>query len=467
MSKRIPAGTERVSVTVVAHLQAGLAEEHSLDALLALEDLTPAAFRYGETQLKQRFVTEALVRAEYEEALVAAEDRFHRAVAPVDTDPTAWVALLDAYAFAPAPFAFLTRLGLRLTDMSRLRRTWAKRVLATPGLDDELAAARRARPSLPALQIGPTPLVSSKGVPPDQPRPVAALDAVKDGLAAIESFGLDRLAALGAELQQHPERGQETLGKYGIGRAEHASLVASLTAALSSSPRVSSDYAHLLQHHAQRLKVAQRYSTASAQQLHASPGLPPVGAGESANAIANAPDAHQVADAVANAPAPPMRSRAPRTIALTAGQLGFTPEQPTIGLAPLPTVVVDNDEATVPPNLQDVDSLTLPFVPFVRPVLPEPTSARPGDGSDGDTALPVLGGQPRVIPFEPGFEDYARLRAALAKHPEDAGPILRLFGLDAPGELERVQETWHRRFSDDPNLRDRWLALFTSLRAGG
>lgn len=119
-----PKGAESVTLRVVAHVHAGLAEEHSLDTLLALEDLSADAFRYGDSALRQRFVGEPLIRADYEEALVAAENRFHRTVSPVDADPAAWVALLDAYAFAPAPFAsYLPTVGLQRPLRPRIQQT--------------------------------------------------------------------------------------------------------------------------------------------------------------------------------------------------------------------------------------------------------------------------------------------------------------------------------------------------------
>src|SRR4051794_8138345 len=109
MPKAVP-GSEKVTIELLAHVHAGMAEEHPLDSLLALEDMSAPAFRAGELALRQRVAADPMLRADYEEALVAAEDRFARAVSPLDADPAAWLALLDRYASAPAPFAYLTRL---------------------------------------------------------------------------------------------------------------------------------------------------------------------------------------------------------------------------------------------------------------------------------------------------------------------------------------------------------------------
>jgi hypothetical protein len=259
MAKPIPEGADKVTLPVFAHVQAGLAEEHSLEALLELEGITPAAFRYAETQYRQRFAADPLVRADYEEALVTAEDRFVRATSPLESDPAAWLSLLDRYAAAPAPFAFLTRLGLRLTDVGRLKRGWTRKLEASPDLETQFANLRKTKlPPLPALRIGPSSLVSSKG---SSDKPLVAPPVVTGSapeVMDIDGLGLDRLAALGAEIQLDPRRADDARAKFGLDRKQHESILADLNRAFAQDPTLERDYARLLAHHGQRLRVAKQ-----------------------------------------------------------------------------------------------------------------------------------------------------------------------------------------------------------------
>ena len=136
---------EPVTTALFAHVQAAIDDGFPLDEVLEKERISPADWAAAQIAVRQRVASDDDARAEYEEALVAAQDRFTRTVAPVDSDLAAWLALVDGMSSAPAPFAWLRRLGLRISDVARLRRRWMKRAQEDDALDQKIAELRSKR----------------------------------------------------------------------------------------------------------------------------------------------------------------------------------------------------------------------------------------------------------------------------------------------------------------------------------
>ena len=102
----------------------------------------------ADTATGPLFVAFAEKRAE-------AEDWFARPVAPLNDELRTWIAFLGAYGKHPAPFEMLARFGLRLSDLARLSRRWARRFEDDEALRKRAAEIMKAGPGpLPAITTG-------------------------------------------------------------------------------------------------------------------------------------------------------------------------------------------------------------------------------------------------------------------------------------------------------------------------
>jgi hypothetical protein len=243
----------RVTIALFAHVQAAVDDAWPLADVLGREGIPQATWDRAELTLRTQVARDVTARVEYEEALVAAQDRFARSVAPVDAEPAAWLALLDAMAAAPAPFSFLTRRGLRMSDVARLRRSWARRIEEDAELERQITELRSKRlPPLPALRVGDAPYAPF-GVP-EAPKASAGAPPSTCAPAEIDGVGLDRLAALDAELQRAPRDEAAVLARFGLDHAQHHAIAARFEAAFARDPSLERDYRQLLAHHARRLQ---------------------------------------------------------------------------------------------------------------------------------------------------------------------------------------------------------------------
>lgn len=482
MPKAAPEGSDKVTIEVLAHVHAGLAEQHPLDALLDLEGVSAAAFKHAEIGLRQRIAADAMLRADYEEALVAAEDRFARSVAPLDDELAAWLALLDGYAAAPAPFAYLTRLGLRLSDVGRLRRAWARRAEADPDLDSRIATLRKGKlPKLGALRIGATPLVSSKGA---TSRPAPKGDAAQAGGAPIEfgdidGLGLDRLAALGAEMQREPGDAEAVRARFGLDRAQHEAILQGLERAFAADASLERDYQRLLAHHAHRLASAAKAGEAR-RSASVAPRAEPVPAAIDAtppavSAPVASPPVASPPDASPPAASPPAAS--PPDAAELARQLGARLKNQGLSLrgtalapdneprAPvMPFVAASEPPAAAIPSPQpaekrkesvrsgtslavDVPRTTLPFA---QP--PSPSPSPPVRAAAGDPPLALT------------VEQHASLCVELTGAPSRRAELLARYRI-SEAEKAAMDAALEQRFAGDAAARGEWQRAYDTYRA--
>src|SRR4051794_5552317 len=85
-----------------------------LDAILAAEGLSSAAWQAGQVHWKERLATdgaEGPLFGSFREKRAAAEDCLTRKVAPIDGDLAAWMSFLAAFSKSPDAFAMLGENG--------------------------------------------------------------------------------------------------------------------------------------------------------------------------------------------------------------------------------------------------------------------------------------------------------------------------------------------------------------------
>lgn len=172
-----------LTVEQYAGIAAAVAEGLPLDTPLAWEGLSRRAWKAADLAWKQRLTQEGpegpLFR-EHTEARARAEDWLSRDVAPLSRDLGAWLGFLEAQRTAAAPFEALKASGLRLSDVARLARLWARRFDEKPDMVERAAAlVRKGLGPVPKLTFSPVdykPYPWSRGGAPDPP----AADADED-----------------------------------------------------------------------------------------------------------------------------------------------------------------------------------------------------------------------------------------------------------------------------------------------
>lgn len=248
----------------LAAVHAALAEGFALDEVLAIEELPTAGWPPAELAWKKRLVDEQASFEEYRALLMAEEERLARPVVPLDSDVEAWVQFLAAYGRHAQPFELLDELGMRLNDMARLGRHWARQMSAHPKLAKRAAklakALRDEEVVLPAIAVGDCALgpsahagsYESALLEEAREAEVAALVPV---VATV--FGLAEYAALSAELGKAGGASRdEVLARFSLDPEQADSIEAAWQARLASDRALMSDYRALLSHHLQRSKFA-------------------------------------------------------------------------------------------------------------------------------------------------------------------------------------------------------------------
>jgi hypothetical protein len=197
-----------VSLARYAAINAALAEGFPLPDVLALEGLSAPAWNEADVALKVELTRDPAALASYAAELAAAEDWLSRRVTPLEDDPSAWVAFLQAFSRSPEPFELLKTSGLGMNDISRLRRRWERRVAQENGLEKELAKLARAPGALPPIQVEPAALRPSRAAEAAQAavhveEPPTSSIAARRALHAHRSV-LQELAANEAEAEVRP-----------------------------------------------------------------------------------------------------------------------------------------------------------------------------------------------------------------------------------------------------------------------
>src|SRR5690242_6232229 len=129
---------EELTVEQYAGIMAALDEELPAEAVLANEGLDAAGWKQADAAWKAKLAAdgaEGPTFVVFRKKRGEAEDFLTREVKPIDSDLAGWLGFLRAWSAHPAPFELLSKQGLRMNDVARLQRRWAKRLAE----DKELA----------------------------------------------------------------------------------------------------------------------------------------------------------------------------------------------------------------------------------------------------------------------------------------------------------------------------------------
>jgi len=254
-----------LSVEQYAGLTAALAEGFPPPEVLALEGLDDRAWRAASIGWRRRLAgdgPDGPIFLAYRDRLAVAEDWLARPVEPLDGDVAAWVGFCGAFSRHAAGFALLAGLGLGMNDLARLTRRWAKRMAEDEGVRKRAAElTRKEVAEAPSVRAGPAklkPFPWSKGRAAPAPEPPQ--DAAEARLPAEEeeAFGLDRYAAVCAELALDPEGAERALARHEISRDELHAVEARYRARFAADPALDRSFRHLYGFYHARFGSARR-----------------------------------------------------------------------------------------------------------------------------------------------------------------------------------------------------------------
>ncbi|MEZ4442740.1 MAG: hypothetical protein R3B72_26835 [Polyangiaceae bacterium] len=197
-----------VPLVQLAAIHAATAEGFPLEEVLTLEGLPSLGWFEAEASWKRRLVERPEIFADYEDELARHQARLGRRVEPIDEEVEEWVTFLRIYGDHPAPFDLLDALGMGLPDLSRLSRLWTERFEDDPRLAKRAAKAAdkleaRAKKGAP-IELAPIVVRTRKLVASEAAGAFAKAEAAAEeqrrAEATVPTLGLDRYAALRAEL---------------------------------------------------------------------------------------------------------------------------------------------------------------------------------------------------------------------------------------------------------------------------
>lgn len=270
-----PDDSSRVPIDVYAHVRAALAEEFRLRDVLDFEGVEPAAWTAADLAWKTRLAADANEFARFEQELILAEDWLDRDVAPLREDVAAWTAFLDAYLSSPSRFDFVTELGLRMSDVARLQRRWARRMKADRAIEKQATELRKRPLVLPAIRVVASTLKRSRNSKEIATAPVTAAAAPTGPLPALrEARGIElrQFAAIVARIQVSPGDVEATLRRYGVAsESDYREIERAFHEQFTTSPDLERDYRRLVAHHESRLRIA---GTSLSVNVPRGPALP-------------------------------------------------------------------------------------------------------------------------------------------------------------------------------------------------
>lgn len=272
-------GVTRIPVERYAGITAALAEGFSEEAVLAMEGVAAEAWPGVDAAWKVKLVDSAsgdgALFSLYCAKLAQAEDWLARRVAPLDEDMAAWAGFLHRYSAHPAPLEMLAALGLRPSDIARLRRLWARRMEGDPALKKKaIALAKGDPPAVTSVSAGRAelkPFPWSRGASAGGAESGASAGGAEVARSGGEvEMDVAQYAALCAEIELAPVDAARVLKKHGLTEASRAGLERAWQARMAEAPSLRLDFRRLVTHHQARLRLAAR-QTEGAQGAPAAP----------------------------------------------------------------------------------------------------------------------------------------------------------------------------------------------------
>lgn len=461
-----------VTLEQYAGITAALADEFPLDTLLANDGIALADWSRAELAWKKRLAVDGLegpLFTEFRARRSEAEDWLERKVTPLDTDLGAWLSFLHAWSTHAAPFELLADAGLRMSDVARLQRRWARRMVEEPAVQKRAAEiARKGAGPLPPIHAAVaelTPFPWSRGGATSPAKPAkAAAPAARD--LAAKAPALPPLPSPPPPVAPSPPVATSPLATTSpLLDAPRSPVlpfvdgVAAPEVAIGSSTEVASPRA--------RPDV---YETAPVVVVPRGPALPFVNDAAPATEKLPTPAPHPFAttspvDVVPRGPALPFsRDAAP---ALT---MASAPEPPP----PPPK----NPLADTSPTVDVPRGPALPFAGPLKPEGPEPPRKRNPLAElsfdvkvpDHLRSLPLKQAPPASPaapprPFQPSLtlEQHASLCVELAVQPDRSAETLSRYRV-TPMQKALTDRHYRERFAREAGLRARWDAAYRAYR---
>ncbi len=240
-----------VSLRQYAAVVAALAEGFSEEEVLRKERLVAHDWRRAERKWLIRFDEQKSLAERLALEMAAAEDWLWRDIAPVHEDAAAWAALYAAYSTATNRGKWLAERGLTQNDISRLIRHWSRRAATDTALAQRLAQwpqkadAPKLEPAAKVLKRGrkggaakveqPALIVATQREAAPEASTIDELD--------VFVFGIDRYAALCAELEVFPKEAERIRNKYNLAHeADHQILIQRMREHLAAHADHERDY---------------------------------------------------------------------------------------------------------------------------------------------------------------------------------------------------------------------------------
>lgn len=130
-----------------AGITQAVSEGLALDDVLAQERVSSDVWRSAELSFREALVDAPDLQLDLVHLRRRAEDCLARTISPLDDDPEAWMGLMSILALGDGAKGKIESLGLTMSDVARVGRSWRRKMEADPQLAEKLAElAPRARP---------------------------------------------------------------------------------------------------------------------------------------------------------------------------------------------------------------------------------------------------------------------------------------------------------------------------------
>lgn len=407
-----------VRLDCYAGVTAAVAEGIPLRDVLAQERVEEPAWPAADRAWKEALAEAPDLHLRYLKLRRQAEDCLSRRVDPLAEDPEAWAGLLGEVALSDDPDRVLRSLGLRMTDMARLGRSWRQKAEKDPKIAERLTELAGKAKAPKSVRCGPTILQRFPWSPRPETTP-RARDKDPRVAAAIDAPGA-------------PDFPTTDVGPAGPPREQ---LPSYLVAQSSSA-----------------LPVIQ--SPSMAEPSIASPNIAPPSLVSPSVASPNIPSSTSPRPgravtreiSLSALPGAPSLPFAPKTG--SPGSVARAPERPALG-------AVRTDTATLDASA-DKDA----------PGSPPPVKVRVDTGTvDASAARPAAPPEPEGVIGGLTLAQYASLSAELGADPQSASSILAKYGVADEPARRKIADAWNEILLRDAALRARWMQLTLEFRA--
>lgn len=428
------APVEGVTLEQYAGVSAAIIEGFPLPTVLESEGLDARAWPRASLGWSQRLAKDGAggpLATAYRDTLAFARGWLGRRVAPLDDDLGAWMAFLNAWSAHPAPFDLLAQMDISPSDVTRIQGAWAQRLEKDEALQKQaLDLAKKKRSAVPKVTVTRAdlkPFPWSKKRKTETEEPVLVKPKLSSSFIG-DAFGLERYAALHAELGQAKKGGAAAvLARQALDEAGFAALEARWQRRFAADSTLAQDFRRLVRYYEAKLKTGSKQVLASeTPRLDPAPVMTSVATGalaEPSARPANALVGTALAVNVPRGPALPFVEAAPVSVLITesppaevkserpAAQLGGTSlavEVPARPALPFegpkgPAKEVQAKLAGTALAVHVPVEPELPFVESAPAVIPAPpakeSKAERPAAKFGGTALTVDAPRGPVLPF--------------------------------------------------------------------